>query len=316
MLIIKLAEEYSDVTYFVTETRKVFLCITNLFIQRAGIEHIEDLDLNAVIRFKNVTLEIAKPVTFNGYLKYLRVLGDYAVTNGHLEKNYFRSLKTATLGRKLFRVLENEPIIRAIETLEHNDDEYPDAWFWVSVIKTLYYTGMRRRQLTALQVGDIDLNRDSITLSYRGSKTHREWAIPIHALLKPVIQGLLNRLKLQLSRPLKPTDPLFNFVFIGKPYKPDPLRPNGLLPTTISDFFKRFKKRTGIHLSAHRFRHTFATNLCNPEEGNPDLLVVQQMLGHTTLQTTKEYVYTRPERMASAIKILSLGRKTRSECKN
>lgn len=306
MLIKRLAVEYAHITYFVVETEKLFLCVTDLFIQRSGIESFDQLDLNAVIRFKTATLQVAKPVTFNGYLKYLRVLGDYAVSCGHLEKNYFRSVKTATLGKKLFRVLENEPIINAINTLEHNTEDYPDAGFWVAVIKTLYYTGMRRRQLAALQVGDISLERDSITLSYRGSKTHREWTIPIHQQLKPVLVDLLNQLRFRLGRPLKATDPLFNFVFVGKPYKPDPLRPNALQPKTISDFFKRFHKRTGIHLSAHRFRHTFATNLCNPEEGHPDILVVQQMLGHTTLSTTKEYVHTRPERMAQAIKALSL----------
>ncbi|MFO1370160.1 MAG: site-specific integrase [Marinagarivorans sp.] len=308
MLIKKLAEEYAAITYFVAETERLFLCVTDLFIQRSGIETFDKLDLDAVIRFKSATLEVAKPVTFNGYLKYLRVLGDYAVKNGHLEKNHFRTLKTAPAGKKLFRVLDNEPILRAIDILRQNTDEYPDAAFWIGVIKTLYYTGMRRRQLAALQVGDIKCDQDIIILSCRGSKTHREWTIPIHAQLKPAMEGLLHDLRHRLGRPLKDSDPVFNFVFVGKPYKPDPLRPNALQPKTISDFFKRFKKKTGIHLSAHRFRHTFATNLCNPEEGDPDILVVQQLLGHTTLATTKEYVHTKLERMAKAIERLSLGR--------
>ncbi len=308
MLIKKLAEEYAAITYFVAETEKLFLCVTDLFIQRSGVETFDKLDLNAVIRFKNATLDVAKPVTFNGYLKYLRVLGDYAISNGYMDKNHFRTVKTAALGKKMFRVLENEPIIEAIDTLRHDPDEYPDADFWISVIKTLYYTGMRRRQLAALQVGDIKMEQDLIILSYRGSKTHREWTIPIHPQLKPTLKELMFQLRHRLGRPLKDSDPVFNFVFVGKPYKPDPLKPNALQPKTISDFFKRFKKKTGIHLSAHRFRHTFATNLCNPKEGNPDILVVQQMLGHTTLATTKEYVYTKPERMAKAIQVLSLSK--------
>jgi len=308
MLIKKLAQEYAAITYFVAETEKLFLCVTNLFIERSGVDTFEKLDLEAVIRFKNATLNVAKPVTFNSYLKYLRVLGDYAVSSGHLAKNHFRTVKTATLGKKIFRVLENEPILRAIDTLQHGGEEYPDAEFWISIIKTLYYTGMRRRQLTALQVGDINLDLDTITLSYRGSKTHREWVIPIHPHLKPILVRLLEQLRGRLGRQLKAADPVFNFVLVGKPYKPDPLRPNALMPKTISDFFKRLKKKTGIHLSAHRFRHTFATNLCNPKEGNPDILVVQEMLGHTTLSTTKEYVFTKPERMAQAIQELSLGR--------
>lgn len=307
MLIRKLAEEYSAMTYFVIETQKTFLRAVDLFIQRAGVTQICEIDVAAVIRFKSATLQVAQPVTFNGYLRYLRLLGDHAVTGGYLNKNHFRSLKTATPGKKLFRVLGDEPILKAIEILEHNTDEYPDAEFWVGVIKTLYYTGIRRRQLTALQVGDINIDQGIITLSYRGSKTHREWAIPIHSQLKPVLVSLLHQLRNKLGRPLMTTDPVFNFAFLVKPYRADPVRPAALLPTTISGFFKRFNKKTGIHLSAHRFRHTFASNLCNPAEGEPDVLAVQQLLGHTTLQTTKEYVHIRSERMEKVIKGLSLG---------
>lgn len=306
MLITKLAKEYAAMTYFVEETQNTFLRAVDLFVQRSGIELIADIDLDAVIRFKTTTLLVAQPVTFNGYLRYLRLLGDYAIAGGYLDKNHFRSLKTATPGRKLFRVLGDEPIVQAISTLEHNTEEYPDAAFWVSVIKTLYYTGMRRRQLTALRVGDVDIERELILLSYRGSKTHREWTIPIHPQLKPVLVSHLRQLHNLLGRPLISTDPVFNFVFLGNPYKADPKCANALKPTAISDFFKRLKKKTGIHLSAHRFRHTFATNLCNPSEGEPDVLAVQQLLGHTTLQTTKEYVHIRSERMAKVVQGLSL----------
>ena len=150
-------------------------------------------------------------------------------------------MKTAPVGKKLFRVLENEPILQAIDILRREADEYPDADFWIGVIKTLYYTGMRRRQLAALQVGDVKSDQNMIILSYRGSKTHREWSIPIHPLLKPTIENLLHNLRHRLGRPLKDSDPVFNFVFVGKPYKPDPLRPNALQPTTISDFSNDLK---------------------------------------------------------------------------
>ena len=306
MLINKLAREYAATHYFVRETQKTFLQIVDLFVRRAKIQRFNELDLEAIIQFKDDTLRVAQPVSFNGYLRYLRLLGDYAVAGGYLDKNLFRSIKTANPGRKLFRVLEKETIRKALDILEHTD-EYPnEAVFWVCVIKTLYYTGMRRRQLTSLNVGDVDLKRDTIILSYRGSKTHREWAIPIHPDLKPVMVEHLDRVRVRLGRPLKPSDPVFNKVLIPSQYRGDPNRPGALLPTTISDFFKRFKKKTGVHLSSHRFRHTFATNLCNPVEGEPDVLAVQELLGHTMLQTTKEYVHIRTDRMAKILRGLNM----------
>lgn len=307
MLILALAEQYSDVTYFVKETQKTFLRSTQLFIKRSGVETFDKLDLDAVIRFKTETLRLAKPVTFNGYLRYLRVLGDYAFTNGYLDKNHFRTLKTATAGKKIFRVLENEPINKTIGILEGETHKIHNPWFWVSVIKVLYYSGMRRRQLTSLEVGDIDLKNNQIILHYRGSKTHREWKIPIHPDVRPILERLLSELRAILDRLNKPSDPLFHILLAGNTYKPDPERPGALPPVAITDFFKWFRKRKGVYLGAQRFRHTFATNLCNPEEGEPDVLTVQRMLGHTSLQTTKEYVVTKPARMAKVIAQISLG---------
>ena len=306
MLINKLAIEYAATHYFVRETHKTFIQVADLFVKRARIQRFAELDLEAIVRFKEATLKVAQPVTFNGYLRYLRLLGDYAVAGGYLEKNLFRSIKTANPGRKLFRVLGDETIRQALDILEHSDDNPDDAEFWVCVIKTLYYTGMRRRQLTSLNVGDVDLERNTIILSYRGSKTHREWVIPIHADLKPILDQHLDRIRTRLGRPLRPSDPVFNKVLVPSNYRGDPHRPGALLPTTVSDFFKRFKKKTGLHLSTHRFRHTFATNLCNPAEGEPDVLAVRELLGHTTLQTTKEYVHIRTDRMAKILKGLKL----------
>ena len=47
------------------------------------------------------------------------------------------------------------------------------------------------------------------------------------------------------------------------------------------------KKQTDINITTHDFRKTAATNLYNQ---NNDIVMVQKMLGHRSLETTRFYV--------------------------
>jgi integrase len=299
------AREYADLTFFTPATHETFLRAVRLFSARANVRYVHDINTQALIQFKKETLARAKPITLNGYIRYLRLFGDYLVERGYFSTNVFRQLKLATPGHRQHRVLDAREIARAIQVIEQDGDRYHPPCFWLAVIKTLYYTGMRRRQLTAIQVGDVDALKSELLLAYRGSKTHREWVIPIHDELAPVLLELFDRLRLALGRPLRPSDALFNRCFLGRKYARNAQQPDAISPRTITDFFKRLRKEDGIKLSAHGFRHTFATNLCNPTDGSPDLPAIQQLLGHTTMQTTRGYVQVKTRSMVRTLRSLN-----------
>lgn len=72
---------------------------------------------------------------------------------------------------------------------------------------------------------------------------------------------------------------------------------------SVTGFFKRVNKRTKLGVSAHKFRHTLATKICNPTDGEADIFSAQQILGHTMIQTTRSYVKTSHTNEIGAIKI-------------
>lgn len=63
---------------------------------------------------------------------------------------------------------------------------------------------------------------------------------------------------------------------------------NVLTLDRVSNVFEYISKRIGIQVTPHRFRHTLGTDLMKEPERN--LHLVKELLGHTNIKTTLEYV--------------------------
>lgn len=55
---------------------------------------------------------------------------------------------------------------------------------------------------------------------------------------------------------------------------------------TIQHLVQVYARKSGIHVTCHRLRHTMATQLLN---ANADLVSIQEILGHSKIKTTQRY---------------------------
>ncbi len=65
--------------------------------------------------------------------------------------------------------------------------------------------------------------------------------------------------------------------------------------------FRRLSKATNIRISPHRLRHTMATELA----ASKDIRTLQELLGHTNISTTMQYVHPDMDRMRSLLEAFS-----------
>lgn len=153
-------------------------------------------------------------------------------------------------------------------------------------------TGMREGELMALRLKDIDFEENVIrvngTLTYlpnceiQEPKTASGFrTIP---MTKKVQQAIKNQLEYNKKiRRNNPSDEYKDFIFINIHGKP--LRPEGIRSAIESVLKKINKEEPFERLTAHCFRHTFATRAI---ERGMQPKVLQKILGHASLSMTMD----------------------------
>lgn len=300
MKLVDLAHEYADLNVFNSYTRDAVIGRAKVFAERSEVTFISDVNFGVIAKFKTLTLESAMPVTYNSYLRYLRILFDYAIERGLTDRNWFREVRAAPEGIPPHKTMDKQTIKLICNHIRSKPESFHPDFFWLTVVYTFFYTGMRRRQLVSLRVGDILFDEKIIVLSYEGSKTKRSWSIPLHDDLSEKLRSLIISSQMAIGRKLDPNDYVFVASRFNRRYAIN--KKGGMKAEAITGFFKRVSKSIGGQVGAHRFRHTFASRLCNPEDDTPpDIFAVQAMLGHVNLQTTKGYVRTSINRMEATL---------------
>ena len=145
----------------------------------------------------------------------------------------------------------------------------------VAVLELFYSTGMRLSELVAINVEDVDTYSDTVRVLGKGRK---ERLCPIGSPAMQAIQRYRQKASVQ-------SGPLFRSK-LGR----------RITTRAVTDIVEKYWKHSGlpIHITPHKFRHSFATHLLN---NGADLRSVQSLLGHASLSTTQIYTHVSTQRM-------------------
>ncbi len=133
---------------------------------------------------------------------HMRVLYNFAMTSQltDLTKNPFNSVSVKH-DKKRKKTLTKNQMTKIWLTMQQFASEQMSKtkcalsplWYWQAVLDILRYTGMRQNQLLHIRLKDICLEDGSIELRTEGSKTYREWRVPVVSHLRPRLEALLQR---------------------------------------------------------------------------------------------------------------------------
>jgi site-specific recombinase XerD len=142
------------------------------------------------------------------------------------------------------------------------------------LVETAIKTGMRRSELANLLVSHISFESNRlVVVAGKGSKDR---AIPISSRLKLDLQILCSD--------KKSNDRVF-----------------GLNPRSLGLKIREWADKAGVPSHTHSFRHYFATTLV---EKGANIRVVQELFGHSSLNTTQVYLSVTANHLEEAIGLL------------
>ncbi len=153
------------------------------------------------------------------------------------------------------------------------------------ILELLYASGVRVSELVKISLKDIDIRNRHIRIFGKGSK---ERIVPFNksaqAAIKNYVANSRDQLLARYSLSVQ-----YDYLFLNSQGKP-------LTSRGVEYILKEIEKKTGCNydLHPHLLRHTFATHLL---ENGADLRVIQELLGHESLNTTQIYTHVTEEAM-------------------
>lgn len=188
------------------------------------------------------------------------------------------------------RALSGEQVRQLLRALRVPDGLPPgDRYQWERnrlAVLLMLYAGLRLAEAAALRWADVDL--DGEVLVVRGGKGDKDRSIPLHP-------ALLGELRLAASERRGGT---VLATYRGRP----------LATKSLSHVFERWVPPVltaagveGLHVTAHRLRHTFCTTLIS---AGAALFDVQELMGHESAETTRRYYTLTAAHLRNAVQRL------------
>lgn len=168
----------------------------------------------------------------------------------------------------------SEPQLKKLfESFGDSDRDLLDS----CILMTLYSCGLRVGELCSLNLNDVHLNQKQLKVFGKRSK---ERIVPLNDLCIEKMKEYLLYVRNECR------DPHFFLNLQGRP----------LNRQYVDRLIKKKSAELGLNLnlSAHSFRHSFATSLLS---GKADLRAVQELLGHADIRTTQIYTHVESERL-------------------
>lgn len=232
-------------------------------------------------------------------------LCDYLVVEGQMAGNPMGAVPKPHAPRTAPSSFSEADMQALIDTLVNGRIPARNPWPIrdYAIVTTLATTGLRRSELLALTMADIEGRPGARQIAVRHGKGGKYRAVPIDPRLEDLLTAYL-------------ADRWHRWPVRGRTDPNDPWSAPQRAPLWLGDAGTRLTSAQLAHLVErayraaginghrpsgaliHALRHTFATRLI---ENGATAIEVMGLLGHSSLSTTQRYLSTRPDHLRSAV---------------
>ncbi len=248
------------------------------FLQSAGLgDGLANLNQEQIVRYvehlrngqnyKDATVarKVAAVKSFYGFL----------AAEGMIDSDPTEQLKSPQVGKTLPRALSVAEVDELLEQPARRNT--PEARRDKAMLELLYATGLRVTELISLDVNDIALESDPVTVRCVG-KGERERILPLHQRPVDEVRQYIFHVRPKLVRNRRETA-----LFVNR-------RGERLTRQGFWLILKNYARDAKLDktITPHTLRHTYATHMLS---GGMPLRNVQDALGHASISTTQIYTH-------------------------
>jgi len=225
--------------------------------------------------------------TYNHYRTNLRCYCEYLKEEWYLHENPIDRISKRKEPKRLPKTLSKDQVKELLNSLPTTFDM--NTFFWIrnqTMVYIYLYTWMRLSELTNLKLDNLKIHDWLIqVIKWKGNKDR---LIP---LTKEAIKYLFNYLK-ERKKFFSESDYIFPSVYWGT-----------LLKKDMQNVINKIRANITFHFTWHQLRHTYATELVR---NNFDIYNISQILGHSTIDTTKVYLSVDTDKLKKQLDKINL----------
>jgi excisionase family DNA binding protein len=236
-----------------------------------GSATLSEITPHMIERYRAERLHTIRKSSVNREMALLKKMFNVAMDWGYAEENPVRKVKMfSERGNLKERILTDEEEVRLLGAA--SDRLRP-------ILLALLHTGARRGEILGLTWADVDLEHRRLT--FRKTKAGKVRSVSVNSTLLEV-----------LRRQRETT--MGDLVFPG---------PRGQQMVSIQRAYEDACEKAEIKgLRLHDLRHTFATRLMHL---GVDIVTLQGILGHYSIEMTRRYLHSDEERQRDAVERLA-----------
>jgi integrase/recombinase XerC len=217
-------------------------------------------------RFNSTCPRAMKPINSTTVQKYYRALSalfNWSLSEGILETNSLSKIKVPRAEKKVVKALDSNGVNQLISSLGKTFDGIRNK----AIIMVLVDCGLRLGELLHLSLEDIDSDQQLMKVDGKTGERVVRYG-------KTTATALNHYLKIRNR-----VNGHNNALWLTR-------KGITLKDSSVETMFIKMSRRSGVRVHPHLLRHTFATMWL---KNGGDSLMLQRLLGHTTLMMTNRY---------------------------
>jgi len=268
-------------------TRRELERLGNWLLATRSTLTLEEIDTELLVSYLRSRSVFKAKTTVSGIVSKLRCFGVWLVQEGYWQKSPMQWLKGPKINpyAKAPQRLSRESMTKLWQGAATSKSSFGQKQ-WLCALALLYGLGLRRGEVTRLNVKDWQPGEGLIRADVR--KTRKQLSLPLQEMVARCMEAYLPEREEHLRELGKPDE---TALFVNR-------RGNRLSGPALGAGLFRIAERMEVPLDRlHQFRHTCASDLI---EAGVHLPEVQRLLGHAAITSTVRYLhFSDPQRRAA-----------------